>query len=83
MPSLPGIPDISNPNYNIFRQDRAANGSGIAIYCRDSLQSSVIIIQVCAQTIQASTFKNTPFQKQVAHRCRWLKPFWDATPLTG
>ena len=31
--------DISIPNYNIFRQDR----TGVAIYCRDSLQSSVML----------------------------------------
>ena len=34
--------EISIPNYNIFRQDRTAKGGGVAIYCRDSLQSSVI-----------------------------------------
>ena len=34
---------ISIPNYNIFRQDRTAKGVGIAIYCRESLQSSVIL----------------------------------------
>uniref|UniRef100_A0A4W5K3K2 Cyclic nucleotide gated channel subunit beta 1b n=1 Tax=Hucho hucho TaxID=62062 RepID=A0A4W5K3K2_9TELE len=35
--------EISIPNYNIFRQDRTAKGGGVAIYCRDSLQSSVIL----------------------------------------
>ena len=35
--------DISIPNYNIFRQDRTAKGGGVAIYCKDSLQSSVIL----------------------------------------
>ena len=35
--------DISIPNYNIFRQDRTAKGGGDAIYCRDSLQSSVLL----------------------------------------
>ena len=35
--------DISIPNYNIFRQDRTARGGEIAIYCRESLQSSVIL----------------------------------------
>ena len=36
-------PEISIPNYNIFRQDRTAKGGGIAVYCRDSLQSYVIL----------------------------------------
>jgi hypothetical protein len=66
------IPEISIPIYHIFRQDRTAKGGEVAIYCRDSLQSSVITIQVCTQTIRASTFKNTPFQKQVSHHCRLL-----------
>jgi hypothetical protein len=36
-------PAISIPNYNIFRQERTAKGGGVAIYCRDSLQSSVTL----------------------------------------
>ena len=43
--------EISIPNYNLFRQGRTAKGGGIAIYCRESLQSSVFTIQVCAQAI--------------------------------
>ena len=35
--------EISIPSYNIFRQDRTAKGGGVAIYCRDSLQGSVIL----------------------------------------
>ena len=35
--------EISIPNYKMFYQDRTAKGGGIAIYCRDSLQSSVIL----------------------------------------
>jgi hypothetical protein len=35
--------EISIPNYNIFHQDRTAKGGGIAIICRDSLQSYVIL----------------------------------------
>uniref|UniRef100_A0A8C7DT40 Reverse transcriptase domain-containing protein n=1 Tax=Oncorhynchus kisutch TaxID=8019 RepID=A0A8C7DT40_ONCKI len=35
--------DILIPNYNIFRQDRTAKGGGVAIYCKDSLQSSVLL----------------------------------------
>jgi exonuclease III len=35
--------EISIPNYNIFRQDRTVKGGGVAIYCRDSLQSSVLL----------------------------------------
>ena len=34
-------PEISIPNYNIFRQGRTAKGGGVAIYCRDSLQNYV------------------------------------------
>lgn len=36
-------PEISIPNYNIFQLDRTAKGGGVAIYCRDILQSSVIL----------------------------------------
>lgn len=35
--------EISIPNYNIFHQDRTAKGGGVAIYRRDSLQSSAIL----------------------------------------
>jgi hypothetical protein len=35
--------EISIPNYYIFRQDRTAKGGGVEIYCRDSLQSYVIL----------------------------------------
>ena len=35
-------PEISIANYNISRQDRTAKGGGIAIYCKDSPQSSVL-----------------------------------------
>ncbi|CDR00562.1 unnamed protein product [Oncorhynchus mykiss] len=35
--------EISIPNYNIFHQDRTAKGGGVAVYCRDSLQSNVIL----------------------------------------
>jgi hypothetical protein len=35
--------EISIPNYNIFCQDRTAKGGGVAIYSRDSVQSSVIL----------------------------------------
>ena len=35
--------EISIPKYNIFHQDRTTKGGGVAIYCRDSLQSSVIL----------------------------------------
>ena len=40
---LTKTPEISIPNYNIFRQDRTAKGGGVAIYSRDSLQSSVLL----------------------------------------
>ena len=35
--------EISIPNYNIFHQDRTAKQGGVAIYFRDSLQSSVML----------------------------------------
>lgn len=34
---------VSVPGYNIFRQDRSTKGGGVAIYCKDSLQCSVIL----------------------------------------
>ena len=36
-------PENSIPIYNIFLQDRTAKGDGVAICCRDSLQSSVLL----------------------------------------
>jgi hypothetical protein len=35
--------EMSIPNYNIFHQDKTAEGGVVAIYCRDSLQSSVLL----------------------------------------
>ena len=35
--------DISIPNYNIFHHDRTDKGGRVGIYCRDSLQSSVML----------------------------------------
>ena len=35
--------EISIANYNTFRQDRTAKGGGVAIYCKDSLQSSILL----------------------------------------
>ena len=35
----------------LFRQARTAKGGSVAIYCKDSLQRSVLTIQVCTQTI--------------------------------
>lgn len=35
--------EISIPNDNIYRQDRTTKGDGVAIYCRDNLQCSVIL----------------------------------------
>ena len=35
--------EISIPNYNIICQDRTDKGGGVAIYCRDGLQSSIIL----------------------------------------
>lgn len=34
---------VSIPGYNVFRQDRPSKGGGVAIYCKDSLQCSVIL----------------------------------------
>ena len=35
--------EISIPSYNIFCQDRTAKGGGVEVYCRDGLQSNVIL----------------------------------------
>lgn len=35
--------EIVIPGYTIFRQDRPTKGGGIAIYCKDNLQCSVIL----------------------------------------
>ena len=49
--------EISIPNYNIFRQDRTAKGGGVAIYCRVSLQSSVILSWSMPKQFGTSNFK--------------------------
>jgi hypothetical protein len=36
-------PEISIPNHNIFRQNRTTKQGGVAINCRDSLQSHVLL----------------------------------------
>ena len=60
-------PEISIPNYNIFRQARTAKWGGVAIYCKDNLQSSVILSKSVSKQ-----FELLPFQKQVSHCCRLL-----------
>lgn len=40
--SLPSTA-VSLPGYSVFRQDRSTKGGGVAIYCKDSLQCSVIL----------------------------------------
>jgi exonuclease III len=45
-------PEMSMPNYNLFRQDRTAKEGGVAIYCRDSLTEFCHTIHVCAQTMK-------------------------------
>ena len=49
--------EISIPYYNIFRQDRTAKGGGVAIYCRDSLQSSVILSRSMPKHVKLLMFK--------------------------
>ena len=48
---------MSIPNYIIFRQDRTAKGGGVAIYCRDSLQSSVILSRSVPQQFKLLLLK--------------------------
>ncbi|XP_052349929.1 uncharacterized protein LOC127915120 [Oncorhynchus keta] len=50
--------EISIPNYNIFRQGRTAKG-GIAVYCRDSLQSNVILSRSIPKQFQLLILKIT------------------------
>ena len=35
--------DIFIPGYNVFRQDRATRGGGVAMYVKDHLQCTVVL----------------------------------------
>ena len=50
-------PEISIPNYNILREDRTAKGGGVTIYCRDSLQSSVLLSRSVPKTFELLLLK--------------------------
>jgi hypothetical protein len=50
--------EISIPNYNIFRQYRTAKGGGVVIYCRDSLQSSVLLSRSVLKQFELSLLKS-------------------------
>ena len=51
------LPWTSCPNYNIFQKVRTAKGGGVAIYCRDSLQSSVILSRSVPKTFELLLLK--------------------------
>jgi hypothetical protein len=53
-------PEISIPNYNIFCQDRTAKGGRISIYCRESLQSSVILSRSIPKQFELLLLKISP-----------------------
>ena len=55
--------EISIPNYNIFRKDRTEKGGGVAIYCRGSLQSSVILYRSIPKRFYLLILKNESLQK--------------------
>ena len=56
---------ISIANYNIFRQDRTAKGGGVAIYCKDSLQSSVLL----SRSVKIHLSRNKCLTVAAALRC--------------
>ena len=65
--------EISIPNYNIFHQDRTAKGGGVTIYCRDSLQSSVILSRSIPKQFELLILKILSL----------LPPATDPPPLPG
>ena len=56
--------EIFIPNYNIFCQDRTAKGGGVAIYCRDSLQSNVILSRSIPKQFELLILKITLSRKK-------------------
>ena len=62
-------PEISIPNYNIFRQDRTAKGGVVAIYCRDSWQSSVLLFRSVPKLFELLLFsRNKPLTIAACYR---------------
>jgi hypothetical protein len=61
--------EIFIPNYNIFRQDRTAKGGGVAIYCRDSLQSSVTLSRSMPKQFELLKMN---LSRNKSHCCRLL-----------
>jgi hypothetical protein len=50
-------PEISIANYNVFHQDRTSKGGGVAIYCKDNLQSSVLLSKSVPQKFELLLLK--------------------------
>jgi hypothetical protein len=63
---------ISIPIYNIFRQDSPTKGGRVAIYCRDSLQSSVILSKSVPKQFELLLRIIHLYRKKVSHRCRLI-----------
>jgi exonuclease III len=63
--------EISIPNYNIFHQDRTGKGGGVAIYCRVSLQSSVLLSRSVPKQFELLVLK-IHLSRNKSHCCHLL-----------
>ena len=54
------------PNNNIFRQDRTAKEGGVAIYCKDSLQSSVLLSRSVHKQFELLLLKSTSLKTSLS-----------------
>jgi hypothetical protein len=67
--------EISIPIYNIFCQDRKAKGGGVAIYCRDDLQSSIILSRSMPKQFELLILKmNLPRNKSLTGAASYRPP---------
>jgi exonuclease III len=75
--------EMSIANYNIFHQDRTAKGGGVAIYCRESLQSSVILSRSMPKQFELILLKmNLSRNKSLTVAVCYRPPQLPAVPWT-
>lgn len=61
--------DILIPGYNVFRQDRATRGGGVAMYCKDHLQCTVALSKSVPKQFELLVLKlrlSTTFSLSIA-----------------
>ena len=74
--------EISIPNYNISHQDRTAKGVEVAIYCRDSLQSSVMLSRSVPKQFELLLLKIHLSRKSLTVAACYRSPSAPAVPWT-